>query len=204
MGPLTKSPKSTTPGGNVHHRTTCPTFGRCTRLAQNREDLNQRGYWATAADRRAALRAGNSECMAWQWPRIPALVNCWLVAKEMGEKPPEEEKPAELYPIMGLAQKRTRKDLFEVCFCYTCVYFLGGFGMLSTCNQQLASAYSMIARVTYGASIAIVLPTHINKPEYIFQFPRAWSEHRTSLLSENCPNRSRPRYLCHTKWSVYH
>lgn len=25
----------------------------------------------------------------------------------MGEKPPEEEKPAELYPIMGLAQKRT-------------------------------------------------------------------------------------------------
>ena len=87
----------------------------------------------------------------------------------MGEKPPEEEKPAELYPIMGLAQKRTRKDLFEVCFCYTCVYFFGGFGMLSTCNQQLASAYSMIARVRHGTSIAIVLPTHINKPEYIFQ-----------------------------------
>lgn len=27
--------------------------------------------------------------------------------EDMGEKPPEEEKPAELYPIMGLAQKRT-------------------------------------------------------------------------------------------------
>ena len=26
----------------------------------------------------------------------------------MGEKPPEEEKPVELYPIMGLAQKRTQ------------------------------------------------------------------------------------------------
>ena len=118
---------------------------------------------------------------------------CWLVAKEMGEKPPEEEKPAELYPIMGLAQKRTRKDLFEVCL-----------GMLSTCNQQLASAYSMIECVIfrYGASIAIVLPPHINKTAYIFQLPMAWSEHRTSLMSENCPNRNRPRDLCHTKWSA--
>lgn len=30
------------------------------------------------------------------------------LAEDMGEKPPEEEKPAELYPIMGLAQKRTQ------------------------------------------------------------------------------------------------
>ena len=30
-----------------------------------------------------------------------------MMAEDMGEKPPEEEKPAELYPIMGLAQKRT-------------------------------------------------------------------------------------------------
>ncbi|CAK9110394.1 26S proteasome non-ATPase regulatory subunit 6 homolog (26S proteasome regulatory subunit RPN7) (AtRPN7) (26S proteasome regulatory subunit S10 homolog), partial [Durusdinium trenchii] len=32
----------------------------------------------------------------------------------MGEKPPEEEKPTELYPIMGLAQKRTSL-LSETC-----------------------------------------------------------------------------------------
>ena len=30
-----------------------------------------------------------------------------LDGEAMGEKPPEEEKPAEVYPIMGLAQKRT-------------------------------------------------------------------------------------------------
>ena len=96
---------------------------------------------------------------------------CWLVAKEIGEKPPEEEKPAELYPTMGLAQKRTRKDLFEVCVCCICVYFLGSFGALACYPLAINSwlRHTQWLRVFDVERQFLILLTHIHKPKYIFQ-----------------------------------
>ena len=59
--------------------------------------------------------------------------------------------------------------------------------MLSTCNQQLASAYSMIecVRFRYGTSIAIVLPTHINKPAIAsICFPASYGMARTQDIPD--------------------
>ena len=72
-------------------------------------------------------------------------------------------KASRALPHYGVSSEKDQKrSVWSLCLLYMCILSrkLWRFGMLSTCNQQLASAYSMIARVRCGTSISNIANSH--------------------------------------------